>query len=435
MDNKTFKFAGHILLLAATLAGTVVEAVEPTEYQLGEAGTIAPHLRFEFGNDNNPLRADEGSESAAFLRLQPSVNYLAQRRNNRLTLGYAGDFYQYFQDFCLGEIGVSRPGDCLQGSQDFDAASYADHALTLDGFLEVTSRLRATFALSQRIRHQPLGTGLSTSRAVLDELTSPDDWRRSRASAQLAYGASQARGELRGGIRFIDQELRTERDVNLDAQSDTTVEPFGQLLYRVGTRTQLFTGISHARVRDGISFTDGGQVIQNLERDITRLSFGAELADSSVTSGSVSVIAVSEDFLASNREENFFAWDINLVWRPRTFSTITINGGRETESGVFDDDISLTTNIGVNWVHFWRERLSSRVQFDYTINEDLDESFTTGELDDSEDTIVTFRFEGNYNIRRWLDVGGFVRIDSRDGRADARDFERTVIGITANGSI
>ena len=435
MDKKMLKFVGRGLLLAATLTGTVAEAVEPTEYQLGDAGTIAPHLRFEFGNDNNPLRADEGSQEAAFLRLQPSVSYLAQRRNNQLTIGYEGDFYEYFQDFCPGEVGVSRPGDCLPGSTDIDTASYQDHAVRLNGFLEVTSRVRARLRLSNTIQHQPLGTGLSTNRDVLDELTSPDDWRRTRASAELSYGASQARGELRGGLRFIDQELRTERDVNLDAQSDTTVEPYAQLLYRVGTRTQLFTGISQARVRDGISFTDGGQVIQNLERDITRLSFGAELADSSVTSGSVSVIAVSEDFLASGRQENFIAWDINLIWRPLTFSTVTINGGRETETGVFDDDISLTTNLGVNWVHFWRERFSSRVQFDYTINDDLDESLTADEIEEEEDTIITFRVEGNYNIRRWLDIGGFLRIDTRDGNTDDRDFERTVIGITANGSI
>ena len=89
----------------------------------------------------------------------------------------------------------------------------------------------------------------------------------------------------------------------------------------------------------------------------------------------------------------------------------------------------------MNWVHFWRERFSSRVQFDYTINDDLDESLTADEIEEEEDTIITFRVEGNYNIRRWLDIGGFLRIDTRDGNTDDRDFERTVIGITANGSI
>ena len=178
----------------------------------------------EVGHDNNPLRADEGSGETAYVRLQPSATYLVQRRNNRLSFGYRGDFYQYFEDYCQGQTGVVRPGDCLQGSPDFDKASYLDHVLTLDGFLEVSKRVRASLRLQQRIDHQPLGTGLSSDRGVLDALTTPDYWNRRIARAQLSYGAFQARGEVRVGLSVADRELNTDRDnVNLDGQSDTSV--------------------------------------------------------------------------------------------------------------------------------------------------------------------------------------------------------------------
>ena len=201
------------------------------------------------------------------------------------------------------------------------------------------------------------------------------------------------------------------------------------LLYRIGSRTQLFGTIGTSAVRDSVSETE------NLERDITRLSFGAEFDESAVTSGRISVSSVTEDFLAGNRDLQFLAFDASLIWRPRRFSTVTISGGRETESGLFDDDIAISTTLDVQWVHFWRDRLSSTVEVGFVNNEDVDPFTTPTETSDAEDNIWSFRFQGNYNVRRFLDIGGFILIDTRDGVGSSRDFERTQIGITANGTI
>ena len=66
---QTFAF---IFLFHGAFHGSVAQAVEPRVYQLGDSGAIAPHLRLEFGSDSNPLRANEGSEQSAFLRVEPS---------------------------------------------------------------------------------------------------------------------------------------------------------------------------------------------------------------------------------------------------------------------------------------------------------------------------------------------------------------------------
>ena len=430
MDSNSLKLFGQIfgktILICVVMLGCRVGAVEPTVYQLGDGGSIAPHIHLELGNDNNPLRSINGSQESLYLRLRPSATYLVQRRNNRLSFGYAGDFYQYFEEYCQAQNPVVvRPGDCLQGSPTFDKASFQNHALSLDGFLEVSKRLRASLQLNQTIVHQPLGTGLSSDRRVLDALTSPDYWSIRGARAQLSYGAFQARGEVRVGISLADRELNTERDVNLDAQSSTSVAPFAQLLYRIGTRTQLFAGASFDEVRGSVSDNE------NLERDISRITFGAELDSNSVTSGSVSLSQINEDFLGGNRDLSYLALDVSLTWRPRRFSTVTFTAGRETESGIFDDDISLTTTFEAEWVHFWRDRFNTRLRLQSVSNEDLDEfSAFSGT-----DRTTLIRLGGSYNVRRWLDIGGFLNVSSRAGSEDARDFERTVIGITANGTI
>lgn len=435
MESRTLKIAAGRAALAcvvpAWLLSSTAFAVEAEIFQIGDAGAIAPHIQVDLGSDNNPLRADEGSEASMFLRLQPEVKYLVRRRNNRLEFGYEGDLYQYFQEYCQNQgDSVARPGDCLQGSPTFDSASYFDHRLSLDGFVAVTSRLRARAELSHEIRHQPLGTGLSSNRGVLGALTTPDEWNITTARAEASYGAFQARGELRAGITISDRELETElAGVNLDAQSDTSVAPYVSLLYRIGARTQVFGTFGTSSVRDSISATE------NLERDITRISVGAELDTSSVTSGRIEVSSVTEDFLANNRDLQFVGFDVSLTWRPRTFSTITFSGGRETESGLFDDDIAIATTLDATWVHFWRERISTIVEVGFQNNEDVDPFFTPTETSDAEDNIWSIGFRGNYNIRRFLDIGAFIQVDTRDGTGTSRDFDRTLFGISANGTI
>ena len=440
MDSRNLKIAARRAALACVvpvclLSAPSAFAVEAEIFPVGEAGAIAPPLQLDFGNDNNPLRADEGSEDSFYLRVQPDVRYLLRRRNNRLELGYEGDYYQYFQEYCQTQAGVARPGDCLPGSPTFDSASYFDQRLSLDGFLEVTSRIRATAELSYEIRHQPLGTGLSANSGVLGALTTPDEWNITTARAEVSYGAFQARGEVRAGVTIADRELQTELATDLSAQSDTSVAPYVSLLYRLGSRTQVFGTVGRSAVRDSVSFNADGTEAENLERDITRLTFGAELDASAVTSGRVSVSSITEDFLAGNRDLQFLGFDVSLVWRPRTFSTVTISGGRQTESGLFDDDIAIATTLDASWVHFWRERFSSTVEVGFVNNEDVDEFFTPTEDSDAEDNIWSFRFQGNYNVRRFLDIGGFLLIDTRDGTGSSRDFERTQIGITANATI
>ena len=425
MDNRIKKYFYQTFACVFLLCGSAAHAVQPRVYQLGDSGAIAPHVNLEFGNDSNPLRANEGSGESTFFRLEPTVSYLVRRRNNELELRFEGDYYQYFEEYCQAQApAVVRPGDCLQGSPTFDKASYFDLDFSLNGSLEISSRLRARLELSQEIQHQPLGTGQSTNRGVLDALTTPDAWNDRRARAELAYGASQARGEVRVGLTILDRDFESDLDViTLDERS---IAPDVRLLYRIGTRTQLFAGLSSSEVRGGNSAS---------ERDVTRQIIGAEFDASAITSGSVSISNETEDFLDDNRRDlQFLGVNVELTWQPRRFSTVTINASRESERGLFQDDIGISTRFAVDWEYFWRERFSTRVGLRLENNEDTDIFSDASEDSDTEDDDITLRLQGNYNVRRWVDVGGFLEIDSRDGQGEGRDFDRNVIGVTVNGT-
>jgi len=420
------------VVCSALLQISQVAAVEARVYQLENGGAIAPHLTVELGQDDNPLRGENGSEASAFVTLEPELKYIFQRRNNTLTIGYSGQYLQYLDQFCsdpvgtgfgLANSGVDRPGDCASSaSRPVDKASFQDHTLGLSGFLEISRRARATFDLSTSVTHQPLGTGLSADDSVLSLIREPDALLRNAAFAGLSYGANQARGELRFGLSVVDRSYRNNgRD--LDILGESWVQPSASIFYRVGARTQIFAGLSGSDISGG-----------NSERGVTRSFVGVEFDASAITSGSIRVSDVTEDFDNSTRGDlNYAGFDVDLTWRPRRFSTVTVGAGRETQRATLNEGVGITTNVDVEWLHFWRERLSSEVVLGIQRNES-----TAGVVNnDANDRTNTLRFEGNYNVRRWLDVGAFVQTEDRTGRnanGQSRDYSRALIGLTANGT-
>ena len=436
-QNKLAGKAGSFVKAATVLAGLSVcasaHSVQPRLYQLGDGGAVAPHLALEFGSDNNVLRRNEGSDSSVYLRLQPSLRYVVQQRNNRLQLQYTGDYFQYAEDYCL----EPKDANCPNGSPQFDKASFQDHTFAADGFLEVTRQVRVNTFFEQALENQPLGTGLSSNSGTLASLAEPDSFRQTLLRAVIAYGAPQARGEARGGISFTNKDFndRQTTDGNItsfDNLSERSVTPSATLLYRVGVKTQVFAGLSQSDVTGGDS-----------ERTINRYFAGVEIDASAITSGSFQLTNVVENFDGFRTDLEYIGWQAQIDWKPRRFSTVSFSGGRESSRGLFnlDDpslatfigqDIGITTNIDIDWSHFWRDRISTDVSLSWYASEDVSDDGVAGV--DANDVTTIFRLQGNYNLRRWLDVGAFFRTTVRDGDGVDRDYERTVFGLTANGT-
>lgn len=414
-----------VVFMVLSITTSHALAVAPRLYQLGDGGAIAPHLRVEIGSDSNVLRRNAGSDSSTYVHLVPSVSYLVQQRNNRLNASYRGSYFLYGEDYCL----QPRDIDCPNGSPQFDKASYQDHTLALNGFLEISRQLRVTLDAEKAFLHQPAGTGLSSNAGFLSSMEEPVSFDNSLARAQVSYGAPGARGELRFGVTFTDRNF--DIDSNL---SENSVAPSASVLYRLGSKTQLEAGISESTVSGG-----------NSARGITRLFAGIEIDASAITSGTFRLSNVRENFDGSRGDLEYIGWDLGIIWKPRRFSTVTISGGRETARGLFnlDDptvstvvgqDIGITTVLDVNWQHSWKQRFSTDVAVSWQQNKSVDDQALATLGSDSEDLTTSVRLDGNYSLRRWLDVGAFVASNFRNGQGTGRDFSRSLVGISANGT-
>jgi hypothetical protein len=430
MSHAWVRWFATLFVFALIIRLTFGEAyaVEARAYQLENGGSIAPHLRVDIGTDSNPLRGDDGSESSAYFRAQPSVKYFLRRRNNELSIGYSGDYFQYFTQYCndpvtAGFFSVNRPGDCLsEASPEFNKASYQNHELELNSFLEFSRRARADIQLATVLVNQPLGTGLSGQDSVLTLLERPDAFVRNSARFGFSYGASQARGELRFGLSMIDRSFRENAGRTLDTL-DERIEPSAQILYRIGSRTQIIAGLRFGDVSRGDS-----------ERSTTSQFFGLEFDATAITSGRITLSAVNEEFDNPGRSDiSYGGFDIDLTWRPRRFSTVTITGGRRTQRATLSEGLGINTRLDLDWVHFWRDRFSTSAR----IGLDLNDSDDGIGFNDANDRTRRLRLVGNYNVLRWLDVGAFVQSENRTGEnadGESRDYSRTLIGLTTNGT-
>ena len=143
---------------------------------------------------------------------------------------------------------------------------------------------------------------------------------------------------------------------------------------------------------------------------------------------------VTEDFDGPARDDlSFTGFDVDLEWRPRRFSTITIGAGRQTERATVSEEVTIVSDANVRWVHFWRDRVSSIAELRIERNEATDNPLD----DDANDRTTALKLEGNYNVRRWIDVGAFVQTQNRSGRnvgGSSRDFSRVLFGLSANGT-
>ena len=420
--------------LAVCFTAVDAGAVPAREYQLEDGGAIAPHVRIEVGTDSNPLRSTSGSDASAFVRVEPTVNYIVRNRNNRLRLRYIGDYLQYSTSYCNSvpsfNNSVVEAGDCADGEPSFNKASFQDHTFAADTFLEVNRRLRVVGDVRLALQHQPIGTGLTANALRLRDAEEPVSFTDRFAKVSLSYGASRARGEIRASLALVDRDYDEDSDptTNLSDLNERRVQPEASLFYRVGSRTQAFGGFGLAQVRGG-----------NSERDNTKFFVGLEFDSSGITTGSVRLTSEDQEF-EDGREFSFNGFELGITWKPKTYSTVEFSGLRQTERGQFDtSSLGLSTTLSADWTHYWTDLFSTRLYVESLTNDQATISAANqGNGSTGDDRNVSIRLEANYNVRRWFDVGAFFESDSRSGQDNLgfdREFERTLIGISVNGTI
>jgi uncharacterized protein (PEP-CTERM system associated) len=129
----------------------------------------------------------------------------------------------------------------------------------------------------------------------------------------------------------------------------------------------------------------------------------------------VRVGAYDREYDSSGRDdEDGFHWEVDIEYKPRTYSSILLHTRRVSEEtnglGSFID----TNEYGVSWEHKWS--LRSWTKLGMSVAED--------DYVGSDRTDDRYRIEASYTreFRRWLDLSAGYRYENRDSDTREQDY-------------
>jgi hypothetical protein len=344
---------------------------------------IYPALEVEFNYHSNYLRSDSSllpSMSTWLNVVAPSLRVSALKGPDAYNLSY-----------------LARIGTVFENT-DYN---YVDQSVNADANWEFGSshRLRADYQfLSWSDRPGSGDPGVSSAPNFLYK--HPDRWQSNRGQLGYSFGSPGAKGRLdltaaATGRQYLNnnQETRDNNRGLLDATFFWRIQPRTSLLFDVNWQN--------------IDYTNELPGSVTLDSEEWRLYTGATWDATAKTTGTIKVGYLSKDFTASQYEDySSFGWEANLQWRPRTYSVFNLVTSRTPmESATGLADAVVVSAIGLDWVHYWKSFLRSRLNLlgtndDYLGEDRLDHRYQAG-------AGVFFQ------PKRWLELGLQYRYETR----------------------
>ena len=357
-------FLGFTCLLVTSDA-TLAQDSKPPSIKVGESD-VTPTLRIDYVTVDNTFRTPSDPIETNGLIVSPGVTWEADRRLLKLSAGYSGRY----------------------GSYDESTLDFNDHLLRFRLEAQPGTRHRVSSELSLNLDHEDLGTGQTRFSTNLNDQI---ETTRLTFRSQYTFGAANAQGNLSAGL-IVSSESFDNLPELTEGDDNTAIRPYAQFSYRLSPDTRLI-----AETRFGtIDFDD-----DNRDRDEVSFLTGVDLRASARTSGRVRVGVTEASFDDANRSDtSLFVADVDLTYRPRSFSSFNLSFNRDLNNVDNDDDGSQETIVdefALSWSHRWNSRIASRAIFEKELfGRDCPRNST--ETD-------TISLEIGVNIRRWISVG------------------------------
>lgn len=400
------KFALSSLAVAVTLVTQSAHAavkLDPQAINL-EPFRLVPVLGFQVLMDDNIYNFSANEVDSMILVVSPSVNLAAQDRDNTYTLSYGINAGFYSED------------------SDND---YIDHALSASAGLNVTSRAKLDLDASYSMLHEDLGTGATqgVGLAGIAALSGPDEYSLLGLKSALTYGAEGAAGQLVGSVGMSNK--RYDRDVAAALRDLDTVDYGIGFRYRVAPKTKLTFDIE----RSEGSYKNSA-VARTADFEQTAFLVGAVWENSAQTTGRVRM-GQTEREVASGFDKSGFTYSGDVTWSPRELTRFNFGLSKGFTDGTLPTISIEQTNYSVAWSQDWLERLTSTVSFGVL---DEDHQMQVGSAP-REDQTETIGVRLDYQMRRWLVLGGGLTSKASDSTLNVYDVDRNIFFLSAQISL
>ncbi|MEB0039875.1 MULTISPECIES: outer membrane beta-barrel protein [unclassified Pseudomonas] len=350
----------------------IAMADEPQSVELG-GFDFTPTLKIGERYDDNFRTLPNQVESSWITSVRPTFVLETQTRTSGYQLEYDVDSLTY---------------------QDHADADHVDQHVMAKSIVEFDSRNRLNWELGYRRAENTVQTAQPREN---------DKYTLKNADLGYSFGVLSGMNQIDLLAEYQQLRYRNSDGINDDKEHNTTLL-VATWFHRLGGSTRALVEVRHSDfdylLHDSTRNSTGDAALVGVTRDV-----------SAKVSGSVRVGYERKDFEGVANDYSSPTWEVGVDWKPRTYSTFSLNASKKYEEG---DDGSYTvhdTSTRLGWRHTWSPWIASEIDYRYA---DL-QYLGIGR----DDKLNTYGASLIYSATRWADITlGYQRWENDSNFSD-----------------
>ncbi len=245
-----------------------------------------------------------------------------------------------------------------------------------------------------------------------------DDWKRVDFGGTWRYGAIGARGRLDLKARSSTLEYTNNRE-QTDLLDRDWWNAGATFYWRVASKTSLLVDLLYTDIDYDLAGSDSEE---------TSWMLGVTWDATARTSGTVRYGNQQKKF--DNPEHAAYngpTWAASLVWRPRTYSMLTLTTTRRTQEPDGGADFVVRQDILLAWTHDWATRFGTMVNVGYGEDD--------YRPDERTDEIFYWSIGAQYMFNQHFRLGASLQGYDRDSDEQEFSYKRNIFMLTLEVSL
>ncbi len=357
-------------------------------------GKLSPEFMVKEFHDDNLTSAASSEIDTFGTYIAPHLTYELKNNKNRYTADYlieAATHYSSHNDDYVDQT--------VQGGYEYTPTS------------KITLGIEAEYYRG----HDSRGTGGAEGTGIVQN--SFDRYHHYKIDANASYGAKSSKGQFEIDMGHIAKDY----DNNASATAVRDREDLygsSRLYYRVMPKTQM---VIEGRVAE-YHYDQDAVGTASLDSTTSRALVGVKWDTTFKTTGTAQIGYIQKNFDSSSRVDGQdLTWEVGVEWKPKTYSTFSLNTSRDFSETSGAGNFTSTDNITASWKHEWSKKISTNLNMSYS--ESSFDQDTTGRADD----VFGMGASVDYEMRRWLSLGAGYTYDERDSTLTSFDYKRNQV--------
>ncbi len=240
------------------------------------------------------------------------------------------------------------------------------------------------------------------------------EYERTTVGGIYTFGNLESRGRLNLAAKTEAYDYQNFRDITQFRDRDANTLT-GTFFWGVGAKTDALLEVRY--IDNDYSKTNPDNPFGSFDSEEYNYLVGMSWDATSTVTGSAKMGAYERSYSSSARQnDEGFQWEIDLSYRPRTYSSIQLETSRfSREANGLGDTIN-TQELKLGWDHNWSERSSTH----FGVRVATEDYSGTRREDERVDVEASY----NYAAKRWIDLGMGLRYEDRSSDVDIFEYTR-----------